>query len=46
VLQEVVEYNRAAIDQGGAVSLIGLAQLKGALKDRVDKRFAAFGGVK
>jgi hypothetical protein len=46
VLQEVVEYNRSAIDQGGAVSLIGATQLKNALKDRADKRFASFGGVK
>jgi hypothetical protein len=46
VLQEVMEYNHRAIDQGGAISLIGATQLKGALKDRVDKRFKAFGGVK
>jgi hypothetical protein len=43
VLQEVVEYNQRAIDQGGAVSLIGAAQLKAALRDRLDKRFKAFG---
>jgi N12 class adenine-specific DNA methylase/phospholipid N-methyltransferase len=42
VLQDVVEYNRSAIDQEGAVSLIKAAQLKAALRERIDKRLAAF----
>jgi hypothetical protein len=42
VLQDVVEYNRSAIDQEGAVSLIKAAHLKAALRERVDKRLAAF----
>jgi hypothetical protein len=43
VLNEVLEYNRAATDQEGAVPLITAAQLKGALRNRIDKRFLAFG---
>jgi hypothetical protein len=42
VLKEVVEYNRDATAQDGAISLIGIAQLKQALTMRIDKRFAAF----
>jgi hypothetical protein len=42
VIQEVMEYNRKAADQKGAVILIHTKQLKQALKQRQDKRFAAF----
>jgi hypothetical protein len=42
VIQEVVEYNREATAQDGAISLIGITQLKQALTTRLDKRFAAF----
>lgn len=42
VIEEVMQYNRAATDEGGAVSLIRATQLKNALKNRTNKRFLAF----
>jgi hypothetical protein len=42
VIQEVMEYNREAQKQKGAVVMITTTQLKNSLKQRVDKRFAAF----
>jgi hypothetical protein len=42
VIQEVIEYNKKAGEQEGAVILIQTKQLKQALKQRQDKRFAAF----
>ena len=43
VIQEVMEYNRkAGTEQKGAVILIQAKQLRQALKQRQDKRFAAF----
>jgi N12 class adenine-specific DNA methylase len=42
VIQEVIEYNKKAGEQKGAVILIQTKQLKQALKQRQDKRFAAF----
>ncbi len=43
VIQEVLEYNRKAdSEQKGAVILISSKQLRAALKQRQDKRFAAF----
>jgi hypothetical protein len=42
VIQSVLEYNRDAGAQEGAIPSIGISQLKQALKMRIDKRFAAF----
>ncbi len=42
VIQQVVEYNREASAHDGAITTIGITQLKQALKLRIDKRFAAF----
>jgi hypothetical protein len=42
VIQEVMNYNRRAGEQKGAVILIQSKQLRQALKQRQDKRFAAF----
>jgi hypothetical protein len=42
VIEEVMQYNRAATDTEGAVPLVQASQLKNALKQRPDKRFRAF----